>query len=75
MMADHSGTHWPESMGRIPRDLRGIPETEVRRWGRGTTQSHLSWSDARWLMAHHVLSVGLTAAGRGFAVARRRSPP
>jgi len=60
-----------KSIADIPTDLREIPGRSVERPGPDTREWLVWWGQARHLMSRHIVSVGMTHAGHGFAFARR----
>jgi AraC-like DNA-binding protein len=60
-----------KSIGAIPPDLREIPGRDVGRKGAGTRERMTGWGEARWMMAYHIIAVGISRTGPGFAFARR----
>ena len=60
-----------KSIPAIPPDLREIPGRNVAERGRTTREWSIGWNSVRHLMSRHIVSVGMSHAGRGFAFARR----
>jgi len=58
------------SIAGLPADLRDLPERDRQQRGRTTRERALAWSQCRWLMSHHIISVGISVAGPGFAFSR-----
>jgi AraC-like DNA-binding protein len=60
-----------KSIPPLPPDLRESPGRAVAQRGAGTQEWDLGWTEARWLMAHHIVAVGISRARRGFRFANR----